>query len=247
MARADTGSEYRNGILTFFDRDNYETVEVLAPCKLFEDFTNPYGVVTSVTGELNFTAVDSGTWVITPASGGVARITTSATGTDNDDAELTSELTWYPGKYCAMEARIKVNGVTTGVNVGFSDATGEAADKIALTYSGTTLTSNASNCALFFSDYDSTSNEIRCAAVNDDTDGTVTDSGTAFAINTWHIYRVEINPDGDCDFWLDGVHIYQESAGINTSGALCAYIGLIDRSAESESLDIDYLRVWQKR
>ncbi len=241
-----TRSEVRNSHLTFFDSETQETLEVLAPVKLFEEFAGIGGVITTATSEFTFAAVNSGTWVqLAGETGGLARVTCGAA--DNDDAEVASELIWSPGKYCAMEARVRINTPTAAFNVGFSDATGEAADKLALDYSGTTLTSNASDCALFFADYDATANLIRCVAVDSDTDGTVTSTGTTFAEDTWYTFKVEIDEDGDCVFWFNGNSIYTESTGISTDVDLTAYIGLINREGTAQIMDIDYIRVWQGR
>lgn len=245
---SETKSELKNGFLVFYDNNGstIEVVDVMAPCKKLFEFTNPQGVVTTVTGEINFTAVNSGTLVIQPNStGGLARLTTGAA--DDDDAELTTELTWSPGNFCAMEARIRVNDPTCAFNVGFNDAVNEAADTLAFTYATTTLTTNASNAALFFADADATSNYIRCASVKANTDKTTTTTSTAFAEDAWHIYRVEIDSDGDISYWLDGVNVANQTAGITTSVNLCAYIGLINRSGAAQSLDVDKLIVWQSR
>ena len=147
-----------------------------------------------------------------------------------------------------MEVRFRTNDESgTAFCVGFTDAKGEGADLIPLTYSGTTLTSTASDCAMFFHDPDATTDVIRCVAVDTDVDGTVTSTGTAAADATYNTYRVEINESGDCAFYLDNEHIYTESAGITTTTLLCAYVGLINREAAANTADVDYIKVWQKR
>lgn len=236
----------QNGHLVYFDSSTGETVDALAPVKLTEEFAGFSGVITAATEKFTFAAVNSGTWVqLAGETGGLARVTTGTA--DNDDAEVASELIWSPGKYCAMEARVRINTPTAAFNVGFSDATGEAADTLAVTFATATLTSNASDCALFFADYDATSNLIRCVAVDSDSDGTVTSTGTTFAEDTWYVFKVEIDADGDCGFWFNGDLVYTETTGISTDVDLTAYLGLIAREGSAQSMDIDYIRVWQKR
>ncbi len=245
---ADTRSEKRNGgILCFYDDDTMETVEVLAPVKLFDEFSQGVGGFTGAATPWLFSAVNSGGLSIQAASSGILSATLGTA--DNDDAELVSESIWWPGKYCAMEARIACGTPVIGLNVGFNDSQNEAADTLALTYSGTTLTSTASDCALFFYDSDATTDVIRAVAVKADTDGTPTATSTAIAANTYHIYRIEINADGDVSFWLDGEHVATDAAAITVATPLCTYIGAIrrDGAAGSVLVYVDYIRAWQKR
>lgn len=244
---AEVNTQWRAGILRYFETTTGETLDVVAPVKIFENYTRPVGLITTVTTNVSFAAVNSGSLKILSATGGEATVTLGAA--DNDDAEIATELIFWSGKFCAAEARVALSTTTCGFNFGFTDAKDEIADKMPCDYATATLTSTASNCAVFFYDSDATTDDLYCVSVKDDTDGTVTDTGTAGAAGTYHVYRVEIDDSGNCDFYLDGVHIYQEATGISTHVPLCGYLGFIRRDGATGSVTgkVSYLRVWQKR
>lgn len=233
-------SKYENGYQRFFESSTGETFDVMAPVKIIDDFV---GEAVDTTNDYVFAAVNSGAITTVAATGGMARITTGAA--DNDDADLATELVYKASKGCSVEARIAQNDADgTAFNFGFSDAKGEAADLIAVTYSGTTLTSTATDCAVFFQDPDATTDLIRAVAVDTDVDGTVRSTATAPVDAAFHTYRVDINSDGDVSFWFDGAHLSTESAAITITVALCVYIAVINREEAANTLDIDYIRAW---
>ena len=247
-ASASTKSEYRNGVLTFFDSDNYETVDVMAQVKWFDEFTSQN--VAAATTIYSVTARSSGTLVASATPGGVLTMVNPAT--DGMTFQIATSLDWSPGKYCVMEARFKLNSDIGAVNIGFTDAQIEgdntaAAGVLPIAITTNTATSTNTDGAMFVLDSNQTTDTIRVLAVKAGTDGTLTSTSTTWADNTWYVMRVEINSDGDCDFWLDGNHIYQEEEGITTTTPLCAYIGTSTRSAAAIEGYIDYIRVWQKR
>lgn len=247
-ALADVHGEQRNGWLRYYDSATLETVDVVAPVTLYEEFSRPVGTISSVTDRIIFSAVNSGTFrIVTDATSGVATVALGAA--DDDDAELVTPLVFWAGKSCAMEARVKISAATVAFNVGFTDTMNEVADKLALMYSGTTLTSTSSNAAVILGDADATTDNLYCASVNGDADGTTTTTGVALAADTWYTIRVECNEDGDVDFYLNGNHIYQEVEGISTHVPLGAYVGFIrhENSATAAYGYIDYIRAWQNR
>ena len=233
-------SRWRNGVLEYFDTRTLETIDVHAPVKLFDDFV---GAAVDTTNDWTFAAVNSGAITANAALGGHARITTGAA--DDDDADLATLLIWSTTKGCVMEARVAQNDVDgTGLNVGFSDATGEAADKIAITYATATATTNASNAALFFQDPDATTDLFRCMSVNADTDSTIYSASGTPADAAMHTYRVEILTDQTCKFWFDGAHVATIASGIAAATSVCPYVAVINRESAANTLDIDYIRVW---
>jgi len=192
MSTANYTSVWNNGVLEFRDSSG-RVVDLVTANAVNEDFL---GVAVNTTNDWTFAAVNSGAIARTAGAGGIARITTGAA--DDDDADLATPLNYLPSKGCSLEVRFATNDAAgTGFNVGFSDATGEAADLIAITYSGTTLTSTASDFAGFFHDADATTDAIRAVAVKADADGTVYDSGSVAVNATYNVYRVDINQDGD--------------------------------------------------
>lgn len=247
-AGADIQSEWLNGNLRFYDATTSETVDVVAPVKLVEDFLWAAGTyITAPTPSfVTFAAVNSGSLVIAAATDGVATLTTGVA--DDDDLDLASELTFVAARNCSAEARIRLATTVCGFNFGFSDATGEAADLIAMTFATGTLTTTASDAALIYADSDATTDVFRAAAVAADVDGASITS-TVTQDTNYHIYRVDINEDGDCSFWIDGKLIGTQAAGITTTDPLCVYIGLIKRdgAAGAAIAYVDYIKAWQSR
>ena len=233
-------AQWVNGVLEYRDSRTNEVVDVLAPMKKFDDFT---GAAVDTTNDWTFAAVNSGAIAANAAAGGHARITTGAA--DDDDAELASGLIFNTTKGCVLEARIANNDVdATAFNVGFSDATGEAADKLAITFATATATTNASNAALFFTDKDATANDIRCMSVNADTDSTIYTTSTTLVDAAFHTYRVVIDTNQTVSFYLDNAHVASISEGIAAATAVTTYVGFINREGAANTLDIDYIRAW---
>lgn len=219
-----------------------------------DDFT---GKTIDATNDYTFAAVNSGTATITAPH--CCTITTG--GADDDDADLATGLDYYGQYNAVLEVRARNDDVSAlGMNIGFSDAQGEAADKIAMTYSGTTLTSNASDFAGFMHDPDATTDKIYCVSVKGDAEGAVIDSGTAEGTDSaWHTYRVELRDNGtttDAVFWfnadgkaIDPINDYVgfEADAITRTTALCVYIAVINREGAANTFDIDYIKLWSDR
>lgn len=250
-AGAQVQSEWLNGNLRYYDAASGETVDVVAPVKWVEDFlwmaaTYTNSATSSTPSPITFAAVNSGSLVVASATDGVATLTTGVA--DDDDLDLASELTFVAARNCSAEARIRLATTVCGFNFGFSDATGEAADLIAMTFATGTLTTTASDAALIYADSDATTDVFRAAAVAADVDGASITS-TITQDTNYHIYRVDINEDGDCSFWIDGKLIGTQAAGITTTVPLCVYIGLIKRdgAAGAAIAYVDYIKAWQSR
>ena len=228
--------------------NNNETVFVIAPVTLYDDFlTDPYN------GDIwDFTAYHSGT-----VTSDVAVFTNGAVMLkngvdDNDETEFAGELRWYGNKWCAMEAKIANKDVTYGAFfVGFSDIQTTGNDEIAVMYSGTTVDIDAvTEAAGFVYDPSGTDPDyIMGVAIKSDVAGTVvTHSVDPPAIDEAFVLRVTIDGDGDCDFWIDGVHIGRTETGITTTTALCPYIGYINHGEGANNYFlVDYVWVWQRR
>lgn len=235
--RIDSRSE--NGYIRFYDTSTGDTVNVLTggPC-IIQNFWTPAEKYTD-------SAVNGSTSVI---ANGICTITLG--GADNDDHEFTSGLIFDPSKGLTAEARIALGDVDqTAFNFGFSDAITEAADKIALEYSGTTLASNAADCAVLFSDADATTDRVYAVAVNGDTDGTLITASTAALVDAaYHRYKVEIDPAGNCKFYYDNALAGTQALGIATTSTLCAYFALISHPSAGAGADtaaLSYMHAWQ--
>lgn len=256
----DIVSETYNGMLRMYDDSTGETIDVIAPIKLFDEFAwqsgSSYIIQSSSTyvsgdrfipSEWGFTAVNSGVASVASATGGVLKISLGAA--DDDDAEFVSELIWSPSKQCSAEARVAFSTSIIGFNFGFNDTKDESADTLAVTYSTTVLTCNTTDGAVLYADSDGTIDVIRCIAAKSGVS-----SGTAASITSidtdYHIYRVDLDDTGAAAFWLDGKLLKKTDAGaVNTHVPLCVYLGLIRRSDAVGAVyaNVDYIRAWQTR
>jgi len=230
--------------LRFYDASTHETIDVISHIKIFDDFT---GVAVDATNDWNSSIVNSSTFlVVAGAAGGVGRITTGAL--DDDDHDVATPLVFKAANACCMEARITTADIAnTAMFIGFSDAITTAVDLIPITYATTTLTTTAANAAGFFTDKDATTNRLMACTVKANTDGTLIEAGDLPVDAAYHIYRVEIDALGNVYFYYDGALVGTQLLGITTSTALCAIVSLINREGSANTLDIDYIRVWQKR
>ncbi len=237
MDRIDSISE--NGYIRFFDVATGDTVDVLTGGpKIIQNFWSPEEKYTD-------SAVNSSTSVI---ADGVCTITLG--GSDNDDHEFTSGLIFDPSKGLTAEGLLALGDVDqTAFNFGFSDAITEAADKIAAEYSGTSLDTNATDCALLLSDADATTDRVQAIAVNTGTDGTLITASTAALVDdAYHRYRVEIDPAGNCKFYYDNVLAGTQALGVATTATLCAYFALISHpsgGAGADTAALKYMHAWQ--
>ena len=230
--------------LRFYDASTHETVDMVSHTYLYDDFI---GVASDVTNDWNSSIVNSSTFlVVAGAAGGVGRITTGAL--DDDDHDVATPLVFKAANACCMEARITTADIAnTAMFIGFSDAITTAVDLIPMTYATTTLTTTAANAAGFFTDKDATTNRLMACTVKANVDGTLVEAGTLPVDAAYHIYRVECDSDGNVYFYYDGALVGTQLLGITTSTALCAIVSLINREGSANTLDIDYIRVWQKR
>jgi hypothetical protein len=245
--------DYNLNTSAWYDGSTGETVITYAPVSFADEFTEK---TVDSTNLWNVNTVNSGAAAINVATGGTARLTTGAA--DNDYVELATPLVWKAGKVCTVEARIALNDAAhTAWAFGLSDAVSEAAGegegegegesgrRLAITYSTTVLTSTASDFAGFFWDPDGTTDVLRAVCVKANVDGTVVSTSTVLGNGVYHIYRVDLSAAGAVTYWLDGICIGGQEAGITTTAPLCGYVGFMNREAAANTLDIDYIRVWQ--
>tara|TARA_Y100000310_G_C20701833_1_gene830679 strand:+ start:4025 stop:4795 length:771 start_codon:yes stop_codon:yes gene_type:complete len=220
----------------------------------YDDFV---GKAIDNTNDYTVAGVNSGDATVT-----VPHMMTLTTGTaDDDDVDVAMGVEWY-GRYNAtLEARFRIDDVDkTAVNIGFSDATGEAADLIAMMYSGTTLTSTASEFAGFLHDTDATTSNVYGVSVKGDSDGAVINSASAPTDAKLYTVRVVLRDNGsrtDAIFYVNtsGLEIDPandligiEIDAVTRTTALCPYIALINHGeAAANTLDVDYLKLWQDR
>jgi len=223
----------------------------------YDDFT---GKAIDSTYDYTFASANSGTATITVPH----CLTLTTGGADDDDCEFAMGIDFYPQYNCAIEARIRCDDIDkVAWNVGFSDQQSEtSADVIAFTYSGATLTSNASDGAVFMYDPDADTDYVYAASCKGDADGTVLSTASTPTDSKWYTVRVEfrydpVNTRADAIFYCntsgeeinpqaDFVGMEIDAATYNT--ALCPYIASINHGEDAaNTVDIDYIKVWSDR
>lgn len=258
-AAADIKSEWIGGekMLRWYDDSNGQTIRVDGGVYISDDFISTATAdITSTTTDLwVFSQVNGATPALDPDFKG--RLILYAAAADDDDSDIANILGWTASKWAGMEARVAFYAPSAKIafNCGFSDAASEAADTIAVERSGTTIDSTASNCALFFSDYDSTTDYISCMGVKANTDTTAYSVGdlASTELNEYHIYRVQLDPDGKAQFFYDGQSVRTIANAVTASTALTPYLAIMNRAARADNplpstqLKIDYIKVWQTR
>ena len=180
---------------------------------------------------------------------------------DNDDIDMAMGIEWYGQYNATLEARFRINDVDmTGTNIGFSDATGEAADLIAMMLTTGSLVSTAADFVGFAHDADATTDNLYAVSVKGNNDGAIINSGSLPTDGKYYTVRVELVDNGttcDAKFYVNtsgkaidpyNDYIGEELDAVTRTTALCPYIAHINHGeAAANTLDIDYLKLWQDR
>ena len=226
-------SAWEHGCLVYRDA-TAAIVDVDAPIK---------AILSNVLAASGWTVagVNSGAMVV--GKGGVQ--TNTPGNADNDDVDVATPVVFDAAKGLSIDVLVRNDDVDkTALNVGFSDATGEAADKIAFEFATATLATNASDGAMFFHDADATTDYWRAATVVGDSESTVIASTVAPVDGTEYKLRIDVNLDGEATFYLDNVNLGTADVDLTTA-ALCAYIGFINHPGATDTCDIVYAAAWQ--
>lgn len=239
-------SRWRFGFQEFYDVRRNHVVAVNAPVKIMDDFN---GLEVDGTNDWNEAGVNGGA---ATANNGWATLTTG--GANDDDIDLASELIFNGTNFCVMEARLRNDDVAnSAVAVGFADATGYAADLIAVSDDADTLTTTAADAAVFFHDTDSATDTWRAVCVDTGTDGTEIDTLVTPVNAQIQNFRIAIDDSGYAYFWFStGTTALSyigadTTVGVTPGTSLCAYVGYITREIGANTLDIDFIRAWGGR
>ena len=182
---------------------------------------------------------------------------------DDDDFEFATGLDFYGQYNVTMEARVRCNDVdATAFNVGFNDSQAEGSDDeiaIMLTGATPTLDTATADAALFVADADMNTYSLRACSYKNTSAGAIISTGITPTDIMWMTLRVELQDNGTTTNAL----FYANSTGyeidpqndlvgveldaITRTDPLCAYIALIGHAGVSDTLDIDYLKIWQDR
>ena len=175
---------------------------------------------------------------------------------DNEGVNVSSGADWYGMYNAACECRVRLDDVSaTLFSFGFTDGT----DQPPFSLSGTSLTSTATDAVMFIYDYDATTKTWRGVSVNGDTDGTIIDSGHTEADGSFATLRIELHGDSDAvsaTFYLnsngrsidpENDWIGDQAAAVTPDTALYVTACLEGRDSGTDTVDIDYIKIWSDR
>ena len=222
----------------------------------YDDFV---GKAIDTANVYTFGTVNAGTATVTVPH----CLTLTSNAADNADNEFTMGLEWY-GQYNAVfEARFRNDDcANTGINLGFTDSQNEAVDLIAMQVINANITSTASDAAVILIDGDADAVNICGVSVKAGADGALIDSAVVAALAAapkFYTGRVELRDNGtrtDALFYVNtsGNEIDPEEDiigvemdAVTRTNALCPYIGQLNHQGAADTLNVDYIKVWQDR
>lgn len=174
-------------------------------------------------------------------------------GTTGDDAadtmavngtQLDSQLNWKASNGgLVFECRMTLNSITNvAFFMGLTDQAGTL--EMPFTYSGTTLTSNASDAVGVLFDTDATTDNWKLVGVAADVDATVQDAGVAPVAGTFELWRIELTTAGNATFYRNGSAIGSVMTGAVTAGTLLTpVLAGFSHTTSSKNFDVDWIRV----
>lgn len=189
-------------------------------------------------------------WVpVAAASGKVNGVTGAGAGATMavNGVQLDSSLNWYAQNgNLTFEALVKISAITSvAFFVGLTDQV--ASLIMPWTLSVVTFTSNQSNGCGFLFDTAATTKTIRCVGVKADVDATAIDTGVAYVADTYRKLRIDVDANGNAEFFVDDVSYGVMANALTKTVALSPVIAGFARSAASTTLGCDYLNVSQDR
>lgn len=180
----------------------------------------------------------------TTYSGGQCLMTTAASQ-DNQCQYLASGICWEDDQNAVFETRIRITDASgIALFAGFTDADTYATANMPIDYADNSLADAVDNAVGFVCDWDDQTNgrnSIVGCGVNAGTPKTAIDSGTDWADNKWHTLRIELDPDGDANFYLDGVAFGHMATAVASGTKLAAMIAVANRDTGADTVYVDYV------
>ena len=206
------------------------------------DFDNFQGDL--LTDEWALNTAHGGTVAIVAISGGAMRLSSSTT--DNDKAEAARGIMFKADRNCAIEARIKVDNITTvGMVMGFADAASYSDNQVAFEIDGSTIVDRCSNGVAWVFDTDATAKYWHYCNTKANEQ-----AGTSIAIApvaaTWERFRIALDKDGNATFYRNGVLKGHKASAVTDSTLLCPYFAVISRvGTAARVMDAGKYMAWQ--
>lgn len=211
---------------------------------LFDHF-----VGAALAGEIAGVAENSGTAAVKVGiEGGACEITTGTS--DGNRAHLSAGLNWRAdrgGLY--FEARVKnVTAVTTrALFIGLTDTVAQE-NPIELGASQA-ITSTATDAVGFVFDTGATTDVWYLAGVNTDVDATLVTlaypgaASVAPAADTWDVFGISVNKDGDAEFFYNGIYVGRISEAVSPDVLLTPHVGIETRTTAAATAYVDYIEM----
>jgi hypothetical protein len=235
-----TKAIWRNGILTYYEGITHERVKPLAPVVFYDDFLGKGLQTTDVWTAIDVsTAGDTTPLIAADVGNGVARFPLDVTSEAQE-----SGFTWGDQRPLVLnqglifEARVALQTLPTLVSEAVWGLAGDknaAADSVA-----ESLWFKADGNGAIVVENDDTSN------TNDDIA-----TGTTLTAGTFAVFRIDCVTITDCHFYINGARV---AAGTTFNMSQVAalklqpYFHIAKASGAGLGvLDVDYVRIWQKR
>jgi hypothetical protein len=219
--------------------------------ELFDDFIGD--VIADQWGVLEGT--DSGTTdaaVVAGGIGGVLRLTSgdAGTGLAADQVQIVQALQWQAsnGDLC-LETRFKISQITEAYAfIGFTDLAATLEAPVISAGSADTITTNASDAVGFMFDTRMTTDEWFMTGVKANTDATHASIGSAPVADTYAVFRIEVNADGDATFYYNGEVVGTVADAVTAGTDLTPTITIGKLSTTTSiTADVDYVHVSMAR
>ena len=198
---------------------------------------------------------DAGVPTIAGILSGAGRLTT--TNEDNHTTMVGTQAAFDVALSgtLVLETRVQMENLDTKeVFIGFSDIAPEtlSIETDILTGATATITNTASDFVGFFLSAELTDDEDWHAVYNGGTAGAVTASTSLdldddAVAGEWQVLRLEIAPNGDTRWYVDGDLKKTVAGAASTSVNLGLCVGVEAKGAAIETLDVDYILVKANR
>jgi hypothetical protein len=235
-----TKARYRNGILEFYESQTHERVSPFAPALFEDDFLGTGLQTTDVWTAIDVSAVGDTTPLLAADAGnGIARFPLDVTSEAQESGfTFGDQRDFVLNQGLVFEARVALQTLPTLL----SEAVwGLAGDKNA-------VADSVAESIWFKADGDGV-----IVVENDDTSNTNDDiaTGTTLTAGTFAIFRIDCTTITDCLFYINGARVASGTTFDMSQVAalkLQPYFHIAKASGAGLGvLDVDYVRVWQKR
>jgi hypothetical protein len=185
--------------------------------------------------------------VVAGAAGGVCRLTSGDTGgtVSADACVLTHGLNWRASNGgLVLETKATLSAITTiAVFIGFTDVLATTTLELPINSAGSadTLTTTASNAVGFMFDTRMTNDTWWLTGVKADTDATAYNSTKVPVASTYQKFRIELDVDGNADFFIDGGLVGSVESAVTASTSLTPVLSVMSLTTTSPTLDADYI------